>query len=566
MQSKLFFKSGRRIVSFAAFLPLLILVIPLLAIAFSLTADLNGWWKVVEDNGHIIKIIQENSNVTVWDSDGTLLASGILSNDTVFIFFSPTDTLFFIYANDTLSGLNEEGNPITLVRFPVDLNGFWDMLQGDGFLAMQHQGSDVTIWLIENPWSMDSTYIGEGAFGNDTLLMFFTEPMPDTLTFIYAFDTLRGFDPFGDSITLVRAPDNLWSPIRCGTIAIGDDTDDWLPEYIMADDFDNDGTGDPSQELDKIYMCYDSAYLYVRLDCVGDADLFYGSRYTISIGKHYHQQPDYSIYFDNSGHIGFRNNITGQETTLEAPGWYGHTMEGRIPMNLLEYFQKADIRACSEYYDWYNGWSCYDEIEFLAERRPCGDGRSLFLPEPQYAIFGHTINPFIDTIIIGDLQSRNVADIDPASVLVNGAIQPLAVSILPGYQGFTGEVMQVLLSAAQFVGYYEPIWGSRPRPYTVTGQYTDDENFVIAWEVFFIGHRSGDANGDGLVNLSDISMLVNYLYMDGPAPARYSLCNSDPNKDCICNIFDITYLVSYLYLNGPEPCDCEDWINTCGTP
>jgi len=74
----------------------------------------------------------------------------------------------------------------------------------------------------------------------------------------------------------------------------------------------------------------------------------------------------------------------------------------------------------------------------------------------------------------------------------------------------------------------------------------------------------GNVNGDETINIFDITYTISYLYLNGPAPIPYELCNADPNKDCTCNIFDITYLISFLYLDGLPPCTCEEWTDECG--
>ncbi len=76
----------------------------------------------------------------------------------------------------------------------------------------------------------------------------------------------------------------------------------------------------------------------------------------------------------------------------------------------------------------------------------------------------------------------------------------------------------------------------------------------------------GNVNGDGTINIFDITYIISYLYLSGPAPIPYALCSADPNKDCTCNIFDITYIISHLYLGGPPPCTCNEWLTACGPP
>ncbi len=61
----------------------------------------------------------------------------------------------------------------------------------------------------------------------------------------------------------------------------------------------------------------------------------------------------------------------------------------------------------------------------------------------------------------------------------------------------------------------------------------------------------GDATGDDLVNLLDITYLINFLYKDGPDPANMDA--ADVNNDGAVNLLDITYMINFLYKDGPDP-------------
>ena len=61
----------------------------------------------------------------------------------------------------------------------------------------------------------------------------------------------------------------------------------------------------------------------------------------------------------------------------------------------------------------------------------------------------------------------------------------------------------------------------------------------------------GDINGNGLVNILDATMLINYLYKGGRAPDR--MAGADVNGDAAVNILDVTYLIGRLYKDGPPP-------------
>ena len=62
---------------------------------------------------------------------------------------------------------------------------------------------------------------------------------------------------------------------------------------------------------------------------------------------------------------------------------------------------------------------------------------------------------------------------------------------------------------------------------------------------------AGDADDNGLVNILDITMLIDHLYRSGPEP--YCYYQGDPDGNGVINILDITYLINFLYRSGPEP-------------
>ncbi len=62
----------------------------------------------------------------------------------------------------------------------------------------------------------------------------------------------------------------------------------------------------------------------------------------------------------------------------------------------------------------------------------------------------------------------------------------------------------------------------------------------------------GDINLDGLVDISDLLALVDYLFLPGETPPA-ALNTADVNGSCVIDIEDVNYLVDYLALIGPAP-------------
>ncbi len=62
----------------------------------------------------------------------------------------------------------------------------------------------------------------------------------------------------------------------------------------------------------------------------------------------------------------------------------------------------------------------------------------------------------------------------------------------------------------------------------------------------------GDADGNGLVNISDAVFLLSYIFGSGSAPEPYPAGDADCNG--IVNIADVVYLISYIFGGGVAPC------------
>jgi hypothetical protein len=63
----------------------------------------------------------------------------------------------------------------------------------------------------------------------------------------------------------------------------------------------------------------------------------------------------------------------------------------------------------------------------------------------------------------------------------------------------------------------------------------------------------GDATADGIIDISDVVYLLNYLFVHGPEPIPLEA--GDVNCDGVVDVSDLTYLLNYLFFHGPLPCD-----------
>ncbi|MEW5923409.1 MAG: dockerin type I repeat-containing protein, partial [Candidatus Zixiibacteriota bacterium] len=92
-----------------------------------------------------------------------------------------------------------------------------------------------------------------------------------------------------------------------------------------------------------------------------------------------------------------------------------------------------------------------------------------------------------------------------------------------------------------------------------TGNYAvfvseDNGDQIDSYRLSLECYLCGDVNGNGSVNILDVTYLISYLYKGGPAPIHEKA--ADVNNSGGINLLDVTYLISYLYKGGPEP-DCS---------
>ncbi len=71
---------------------------------------------------------------------------------------------------------------------------------------------------------------------------------------------------------------------------------------------------------------------------------------------------------------------------------------------------------------------------------------------------------------------------------------------------------------------------------------------VVVWIYTF-----GDANGNGIVNISDVVYIMNYIFSGGPAPVPLFI-TGDVNCDRVITISDCVYLLNWIFSEGPYPC------------
>jgi hypothetical protein len=63
--------------------------------------------------------------------------------------------------------------------------------------------------------------------------------------------------------------------------------------------------------------------------------------------------------------------------------------------------------------------------------------------------------------------------------------------------------------------------------------------------------RRGDCTGDGIIDIGDVVLLINYLFKSGAAPNPLQI--GDVTCDGVVDAGDVVYLINYLFKGGPAP-------------
>ncbi len=182
--------------------------------------------------------------------------------------------------------------------------------------------------------------------------------------------------------------------------------------------------------------------------------------------------------------------------------------------------------------------------------------RAEIVPDFMYIAVVNAVNDVFDTVYVGDFIGGHTAgEINTGTILINGAVAPESTNLLPGYGDFTGEVLQVIINASDFVEWYGPVYDTFQTTFTVTGELNDLVDFAAVGDVTIRGHKAGDINLDGKVNNNDLVFLIDALFRGGAQPVPERL--GDINGDCDVTVADVTHLVNYIYKGGPKPANAN---------
>ncbi len=232
----------------------------------------------------------------------------------------------------------------------------------------------------------------------------------------------------------------------------------------------------------------------------------------------------------------------GDAVTVDVQYLVGDT----LPRHL---FVRVDPDQAIEEYDESNNEASYT----LMSTQECTAGMVID-PFLQYVYYANAIIPMSATIYLGEFTPGFGAyDVNTASVEVNGSIAPTSWEIITDPEIFDGTIFKFEFPIRDFILGYGWVWDSTMQEYTVTWQFggkacpqCDATDTFVLW-----GHRSGDLNLDGSVDIADLLFMVDFMFLGGEAPEIPEA--ADINGDCAIDIGDLTYFIDYFFGAGEAP-------------
>lgn len=147
---------------------------------------------------------------------------------------------------------------------------------------------------------------------------------------------------------------------------------------------------------------------------------------------------------------------------------------------------------------------------------------------------------FIDEQVLIDYSGyENVLPFLPLCHLCDTCMMPYLCPV-------AGDTVTFCINGQEVISYPTIIFGERD-PINDELQHRFPNIFVRLRS--FISCVPGDANGDGVFNVGDLTYLIAYLFQDGPIPTP----DGDMNSDGTINIGDVTYALNALFFDGPKP-------------
>ncbi|MEA1981776.1 MAG: dockerin type I repeat-containing protein, partial [candidate division Zixibacteria bacterium] len=195
----------------------------------------------------------------------------------------------------------------------------------------------------------------------------------------------------------------------------------------------------------------------------------------------------------------------------------------------------------------------------------CGDD-IIILPNPMKMAYVNYIGPIVDTVELNGMSwivdlspfqaymyiggfspEYPASDLDFSSIRINDTIVPDSVYIkndVPIYPDME-EVLFMKFNIREFILHYGWLYDFDDYMFTVTGEFADETPYEECGMIPIQGHISGDIDNDGMSDITDLTLMIDYLF--GNEEVTNIESTGDVNHDGQVNISDLTEMINYIF-------------------
>ncbi len=162
-------------------------------------------------------------------------------------------------------------------------------------------------------------------------------------------------------------------------------------------------------------------------------------------------------------------------------------------------------------------------------------------PDRIYAYMSNTIEQKSVAVSLGnDASSINPDPINLTELNINNISEFDSIVTHPFLEGYEGEAYTVYLPLEDFIQGYGAFWDTTSAAYSVSVI----NHKVLIGHVTLIGKLTGDVNGDNVIGITDLTLLIDYLFNGIKIK---NIENADINHDGAVNIIDLTMLINIIF-------------------
>lgn len=166
-------------------------------------------------------------------------------------------------------------------------------------------------------------------------------------------------------------------------------------------------------------------------------------------------------------------------------------------------------------------------------------------------------------ILVGGLttaDSVNAIRAESARLRGEGALlAPDSAVIVSSIAGFPSPALKLYFDRQAVIDQYPNVALLSPHIFTLSFN-TDERGYVSQGQLGIQRVLMGDVTQDGELTLADVTYLVNYVFLGGPAPPLPAAADLKCDGSGDLTLTDITRLVNLIFLGASAPPLCPYWL------